>query len=130
MSEATLSTWDLLPSLGFQPDDTIACSDIRPALSLDFGNVELSASALLSPYSGEIVLFSGVMATARALAHIEFELPRQIESLNQCAAWIVWNLDQGSDGRVFKPLLPLKWIEEARLNRRLLPWVMSQAEYD
>jgi hypothetical protein len=64
------------------------------------------------------------------VAQIHFELPRRVESLNQCAAWIVWSLDQQWDGRMFRPARAAAWIEEARRNRRLLPWVMSQAEYD
>jgi hypothetical protein len=130
MNEAIIPTWNLLPSLGFQPDDTIIFSDIRPGLSLNFGNFKLSAVAVTSPFSGEIVLFSGVLATSRTLAEIHFELPRRVESLKQCAAWIVWNLDQHWDGRVFRPARELGWVEEARRNRRLLPWVMSQAEFD
>lgn len=130
MHEATTPTWDLLPSLGFQPDDAIVFSDILPGLSLDFGSFKLSAVAVISPYSGEIVSFSGILATPRTIAEIHFELPRRVESLKQCAAWIVWNLDQQSDGRVFRPAWALEWIEEARRNRRLLPWVMSQAEFD
>lgn len=130
MNETTILTWNLLPSLGFQPDDTIVFSDVRPGLSLDFGNFKLSAVAVTSPYSGEIVSFSGILATPRTVAEIHFELPRRVESLKQCAAWVVWNLDQQWDGRVFRPARSLEWVEEARRNRRLLPWVMSQAEYD
>jgi hypothetical protein len=130
MSEATIPTWDLLPSLGFQPDDTIVFSDLRPGLSLDFGNFKLSAVAVTNPYSGEIVSFSGILATPRTLTEIHFELPRRVESLKQCAAWIVWNLDQQWDGRVFTPARVSGWVEGARRNRRLLPWVMSQGEFD
>jgi hypothetical protein len=130
MNEATIATWNLLRSLGFQPDPGLDYSDIRPGLSLDFGNFKLSAVAVTSPYSGEIVSFSGVLATPGALAQLQFELPRRVESLKQCAAWIVWNLDQQSDRRLFSPARHVGWIEEGRQNRRLLPWVMSQAEFD
>jgi hypothetical protein len=130
MNEATIPTWNLLPSLGFQPDSTVVYSDIRPGLSLDFGNFKLSAVAVVSPYSGEIILFSGVLATCETLADVHFELPRRIESLKQCAAWIVWNLDQYGDQRIFRPTRNVGWLEEGRQNRRLLPWVMSQAEYE
>lgn len=105
-------------------------SDVRPGLSLDFGNLKLSAVAVTSPYSGDIVSFAGVLATPRALAEIHFELPRRVESLKHCAAWIVWHLDQHANERTFRPARHLEWIDEARQNRRLLPWVMSQAEFD
>jgi hypothetical protein len=130
INEATIPTWTLLPFLGFQPDSTVVYSDILPGLSLDFGNLKLSAVAVVSPRSGEIILFSGVLATPRTAAEVQFELPRRIESLKQCAAWIAWNLDQHSSGGAFRPARDVGWIEEARRNRRLLPWVMSQAEYN
>jgi hypothetical protein len=112
MNEATIPTWSLLQSLGFQPDDTEVYSDIRPGLILDFGTLKLSAVAVVSPYSGEIVLFSGVLTTPRTLAQVQFELPRRVESLKQCAACIVWSLDQQSEGRVFKPMRHVGWLEE------------------
>jgi hypothetical protein len=126
MGEATIPTWDLLPSLGFQPDFTVVYSDILPGLSLDFGNFKLAASCVLNLRCVEVVLFSGILATRDTLAEIEFELPRQVKSREQCAAWIVWHLDQ----HTFRPARHVGWIEEGRQNRRLLPWVMSIAEYE
>lgn len=70
MNEATIPAWSLLPSLGFRPDSAVHFSDILPGLSLDFGNFKLSAAALISPYSGEIVSFSGVLAHDDALRNI------------------------------------------------------------
>lgn len=129
MNETTIPTWNLLPPLGFRPDSTVRFSDIHPGLSLDFGNVKLSAAALVSPYSGEIVSFSGVLATSDTLADVHFEMLREVESLRQCATWIVWNLDRYSDG-AFKPARPVEWVEEARSNRKLLPWYRSLAAYE
>jgi hypothetical protein len=128
--QPTIATWDVLRDLGFPPDDNVVFTDIHPGLSFDFGNFKLSAVAIVSPYSGEIVLFSGILRTLRTLAEIEFELPRRVESLKQCAAWIVWNLDQHFGGRTFSPARQVNWIDEGRQNRRLLPWVISRAEYE
>ena len=61
---------------------------------------------------------------------IEFELPRCVKSRAQWAAWLVWNLDQYSDRRLFQPVRQVGWIEEGRQNQKLLPWVMSRAEYE
>lgn len=130
MNGATIPTWNLLPSLGFEPDDSIIFTDIHPGLSLDFGNFKLSAVAVTSPYSGEVISLSGILRTPDRLAEVHFEMPRQIESLKQCAAWIVWSLDQQWEGQIFRPARALGWIDEGRRNRRLLPWVMSQAEFD
>jgi hypothetical protein len=77
----------------------------------------------------EVVLFSGVFSTPRTLAEVFFEMPRRVKSLKQCAAWIVWNLDQHSDHRVLRPIRDVGWIEEGRRDQRLLPWVMSMAEF-
>jgi hypothetical protein len=129
MDEATIPTWNLRPSLGFQPDPRVG-SDVRPGLSFDFGNFKLSASCVLNLRFVEVVLFSGILATRDTLAEIEFELPRQVKSRGQCAAWIVWNLDQHCDHGLFTPARPVRWLDEGRQNRRLLPWVMSMAEYD
>jgi hypothetical protein len=130
MNEATIRTWNMLPSLGFQPDSEVVFSDICPRLTLDFGNLKLSAAAVVSPHSGETVLFSGILATRDTVAEVQFELPRRVESLKQCAAWIVWNLDQHSSGGTFNSARDVPWIHEARQNHRLLPWLLSQAEFD
>lgn len=58
---------------------------------------------------------------------MHFELPRKIESVKKCAAWIVWNLDQFSE---FRGIRYVPWVEEARKNQRLLAWVMSMAEWN
>jgi hypothetical protein len=125
MNETTTRTWNLLPSLGFVPD-----SSDTSHLSLNLGNLNLSVVEAWSPCSGSAVFFSGILATPRTISEVEFALPRQIESLKQCAAWIVWNLDQHADGKTFRAARQVDWIDEARQNRRLLPWVMSQAEFE
>jgi len=45
--------------------------------------------------------------------------------VKQCAAWIVWNLDQSD---FFKEICQIDWVVEARQNKSLLPWVRSGAE--
>ena len=75
----------------------------------------------------EIVLFTGVLLTAQILGDVQFEMPQQIMSTKQCAAWVVWHLDQFSE---FKAIQHVGWVVEGRANRRFLPWVRAQAEYD
>jgi len=127
-NEATIATWDLLQDFGFRPDDGVV-AEVRPRLSFDFGNFKLSASCVTNPRFVEVVLFTGVLATRDSLAEVIFELPRRVRSRNQCAAWIVWNLDQDSEGRVFKPARHVRWIQEGRQNQKLLPWVAEMAAY-
>src|SRR5437879_3266775 len=127
--QATIETRDALFGLGFQPDEKVL-SDISPGQSFDFGNFTLRASCCLSPRFVEIVFFTGVLSTARSLAEVLFEMPRKVNSLKQCAAWIVWNLDQLSDDGVFSPARYVSWIEEGRENRTLLPWIKRRGAYN
>jgi hypothetical protein len=127
--QATTATFDVLRDLGFHPDDTVIYSDVKPGLSIDFGNFKLSASCLLNLRFVEVVLFTGILATPHSLAEIEFELPRRVLSREQCAAWIVWSLDQSAPDRRFQPTRYVGWIEEGRQNQRLLPWVAELGEY-
>lgn len=90
------STWHVLCDLGFKLDDDVI-SDAMPGLSFDFGNFKLTAVSCLNLRFANVVAMSGVMATRRTLGHVDFEMPQQIESLEQCAAWIVWHLDQFCD---------------------------------
>jgi hypothetical protein len=129
IGEATVSTMDSLRCLGFQTDPKVI-SDEYPGLTLDFGNLTLRASSCLNLRCVEIVLFTGVLSTPRSLAEVLFEMPRRVKSIKQCASWIVWSLDQHADNRVFKPARHVGWVGEGRTNQRLLPWVMSMAEYN
>jgi hypothetical protein len=88
------------------------------------------ASSRINLRCAEIVFFTGVLSTPRSLAEVQFEMPRRLKSIKQCAALIVWSLDQHAHHRVFRPARHVGWIEEGRENRRLLPWVMSMAEYN
>jgi hypothetical protein len=99
--EPTLNTYEVLRDLGFQPDDTVVYSNVKPGLSFDFGSFKLSASCLLNMGFVEVVLFTGILSTPHSLAEIEFELPTKVLSREQCAAWIAWNLDQSGSNQRF-----------------------------
>ncbi len=129
MDESTFPTMDSLRCLGFRPDPTVV-SDGCPGLSFDFGNLTLRASSCLNLRCVEIVLFTGTLLTPRCLAEVLFEMPRRVKSIKQCASWIVWSLDRHANHRVFKPARHVGWVEDGRKNQRLLPWVMSMAEYN
>jgi hypothetical protein len=126
---ATIAVWDVLPGLGFQPDDAVF-SDVRPGLSFDFGNFKLSASCATNLRAEQIILFSGLLSTRRTLAEVIFEMPRQVRSCRQCIAWIVWSLDRYSPGRRFEPPRPIDWIEVGRQCETLLPWVREMGAYN
>lgn len=123
-----LETWEVLKALGFQPDVRVI-SEIRPGLAFDFGNFKLSAGAVTNLRYAEVVLFTGVLVTLNSVSEVLFEMPRRIESEEQCAAWLAWNLDQHADLE-FRPLRPADWLETGRSNRLLLPWIADLAAYE
>lgn len=125
---ASIITWDVLRDLGFEPDATVI-SDVTPGLSFDFGTFKLSASSVVNMRFAEVILFTGVLATPRTLAEVSFEMPRRVKSREQCAAWIVWNLDE-SAGRLFTSAREVLWLAEGRENQNLLPWVADLAAYN
>jgi len=124
--DATIATWDVLMEFGFAPDSAVA-SDVAPGLSFDFGNFKLSASCCLSLRFAKVVLFSGVLTTPRRVAEVSFEMGRRVKSREECAAWIVWHLDQAAG--IFIPTREAGWLIEARQNKNLLPWEIDGAAY-
>ncbi len=127
-NETTFSTWDVLKSFGFQPDFYVF-SDIMPGLKFDFGNLTLSAICCMNMQLVEIVSLDGILRTKDTIAEVYIQLPRQIESSEQCAAWIVWHLDNVAKGRVFCPIYEPVWLSEGRNHKYLLPWIRQQEEY-
>jgi hypothetical protein len=115
---------DVLRGVGFQTDTTVI-SDDGPGLSADFGIVKLWASAHRQLLA-EVVMISGVLSTSRSLGHIQFAMPRYVESAHFVTAWIVWHLDQHSE---FRRIQNLPWVEGGRNHQALLPWVKSMAEW-
>lgn len=124
----SVSTWDLLKSIGFVEDQSVI-SDPPGGLSLDFGNFKLEASFVINRYFREVVMLGGVMSDSRSIALVESEMPREVESWEQGVAWITWCLDNHATGGLFEPVLPMKWLTEGRLNRYLLPWEKERAAY-
>jgi len=127
--EGKIDTWDVLKKLGFLPDDEVI-SDVKPGLSFDFGNFKLSASCCIGSNFREVVHFYGAMITPRTSTPVSFELSRQVQSPQQCAALLAWQLDSIAGSNGFTPALVVKWLEEGRNNRGLLPWNKDKAEYE
>jgi hypothetical protein len=125
---AFIDHWNLLSDLGFVSDPTVI-SDEKPGLSFNFGNFKLSAGCVMNMSFEEVVLFTGVLVRPRSLAKVWFEMPRRVASREQCAAWIVWNLDRAEYGSIFYPEREVDWVTEGRQNQNLLPWVVELAAY-
>lgn len=119
MTESSaLVTWDALLTLGFKPDHEVI-SDIEPGLSYDFKICKLKASCCINMRFAPIVLFTGVAFNGRILSEFCFEMTRNVESVEQCAAIIVWNLDKHSP---FRAISNPDWLVVGRQSFRLLPW--------
>lgn len=127
MNDKTYPAWDILKSLGFKEDPNVI-SDSKPGLSFNFGNFKLSAGHLLNMSFQDVVLLSGIMSTPRTIAEVDCQMPQEVESWEQGVAWVTWCLDnQGR--RIFKPEIPVPWLEEGRKYRHLLPWERQRAAY-
>jgi hypothetical protein len=124
----TTTTFDTLISFGFLPDPEVISEDL-PGLSFSFGNFKLSVSFVMSRWFSETVLCTGILKSERTIADVSFEMPRRVICCDQCAAWIVWHLDQCAGG-LFQPLYKTPWLLDGRKNLNLLPWVAEMAEYN
>jgi hypothetical protein len=125
MSESdTIRTLDVLVDLGFKPR-----TDRWPGLMFEFGDFTLYTTGESRnpkfPFQ-EIVLFTGVWVTPRKVTSIEFLMPIQVVSREQCVAWITWHLDVAADGTVYTPASPVDWLAEGRKHYSLLPWVVER----
>jgi hypothetical protein len=81
--ESTVSTWELLYSLGFHEEPTTPSHSHR---SFDFGNLKLHAFYGFTKRGEEMVSFCGLMSTSDTLSEIDFELPPELESRELCLA--------------------------------------------
>lgn len=126
----TITTWEALKKLGFEEDPDVVFSDVLPGLSYDFKSFKLQAACLLSLRMVEVVSFSGVLATSRTISEIDFEMPRQVESIEQCAAWIAWQLNQilPHHEKVI-PVSRMEWLILGMRNQDSLPWEQNMAAY-
>lgn len=123
-----LITWNVLRSLGFKEDEGVI-SDPPGGLSCHINGFKLSASVCTNGSFYPIILFTGVYATGPTLAEVHFEMPREVESHEQAAAWLAWSLDQ-QIGRGFGTTCAIPWLEIGRRNFDLLPWERSRVAYE
>ncbi|RYG89019.1 MAG: hypothetical protein EON58_19550 [Alphaproteobacteria bacterium] len=117
-----LNTRDALVKLGFL-EDWQAITDRQPGYSLASGGLELAACEVMNTRFEPIFLIAGVFANPRSVASIQFEMPLQVESLDQAKAWVAYGCHlKLSD-------CSLSWLEEGRALKSLLPWEREQVLY-
>jgi len=117
-----VKTRAVFESLGFK-EDWEAITDQRPAYYYDFGNLRLTAAEVM-PFGPSRFHFGGVWRGSNSLSMIDFEMPVEVESLEQGAAWIAYGI-----GESFRPLHPTRWLADGRTRRDRLPWVRRMEEY-
>jgi hypothetical protein len=125
----SISTWDLLKSLGFVEDKSII-SDPPGGLSIDFGNFKLSVIFCINRWAREVAKLSGIMSTSSTIAMVGDEMPLEFESWEQGAAWVTWCLDKIAPDGIFSPSKPIRWLAEGRQKFFLLPWEIERVAYE
>jgi hypothetical protein len=118
-----VKTRTLFESLGFQ-EDWEAITDQRPAYYYDFGNLCLTAAEVMSDSFRPCFHFGGVWRGANSLSMVDFEMPLEVESPEQGAAWIAYGI-----GKSFRPSRPTSWLSDGWTWQDRLPWVRWLEEY-
>ncbi|WP_458369095.1 hypothetical protein [Pseudomonas mandelii] len=124
-----VSTHVALQALGFRCEPKVY-SEQETGLSYDFGSFQLTAARMMNLQMREAWHFSGLVATSRSVAQIEFEMPLQLDSAEQCAAWIAWALERQRPRNErliasFKQELVILGLQ----HQSTLPWVRRQAAH-
>jgi len=122
-----VSTRTVLLSLGFSEDADVF-SDDPGGLSLDFGNFKLSAHFVLNRFFMPVVVLAGNLQAPRSLTEVRCEVPREVDSWEQGAAWVTWCLNNHARG-LFTPAIPTPWLSVGRSHAHLLPWHVDLKAY-
>jgi hypothetical protein len=122
MSPRLMKTRAIFDCLGFK-EDWEAITDQRPAYYYDFGNLRLTAAEVMG-FGRPRFHFGGVWRGVNSMSMVDFEMPVEVESLEQGAAWIAYGI-----GESFRPLHPTPWLADGRTWQDHLPWVRRMEEY-
>ena len=108
-------------ALGFESEEGEYAEE---CVSYRFGHLKLLASRVHNVYAREIVLLSGVIFTGRTMGEVNSQIPTDLETPEEAAAWISYVLR--SDKRELAPLPG--WFEEGERNWDLIPFVREANE--
>lgn len=111
-------TWDILPTLGFI-EIVDPWSDGK-AYKIDLGVFTLTAAQRMNRYFCDVIMFDGNYVTERAIGEVQFELPLDVASSDQCRALIAYYLRDHLDHERIGH--DLEWIREGWTLDHLLPW--------
>lgn len=114
---------DVLNKIGFE-EMWGTMTDQEPAYRYDFGNLQLTATQVMSMRFRPIFLFGGVWGDGRMFSEVDFEMPLEVASFEQGVAWIVYGIGQG-----FKPHNPCSWFDQGWEWQDSLPWVQRMKAF-
>lgn len=125
-----VETGTALQELGFKQVEHVY-SEQDMGLSYDFGRFQIAAGRMMNLYMRDVWNFSGVVGNSNFISRIEFEMPLQVESVEQCAAWVVWHLKNNlpSNAKIF-PHTPSYLLLLGLEHQATLPWVRDLAAYE
>lgn len=124
-----VSTHAALQALGFWPEPSVY-SELETGLAYDFGSFQLTAGRMMNLQMREAWKLSGLASTSRSIAQIEFEMPLQVDSAEQCAAWIAWALEhQLPRNERLVVSLKQELVILGLLHQSTLPWIRRQTAY-
>ncbi|WP_429109675.1 hypothetical protein [Aeromonas media] len=131
MNEVTcpVETGEALQELGFMQDEKVYSEQVM-GLSYDFGRFQITAGRIMNLSMREVWNFSGVVGNSNFISCMNFEMPLQVESVEQCAAWVVWHLKQHipSRAKIFPRTLSYLLLLGLE-HQATLPWVRDLAAY-
>ena len=119
----TCLTLDSLIALGFERRDRLAGSE---TVGYKFTSLDLVASHVMNLYGRHIVSLRGVLYTGRTLAEVESQIPNDLESATEVAAWVSHALQ--SHRSDLEPLPD--WFIEGERHWDLIPFVREARERD
>jgi len=118
VSTGTVSTWEVLLSLGFREDPS---APMR-GFSLDLGTFRIVGVAMHESLVRRDRPADRGIYDGRTLIDFHEELPAKVESREAALAFLASALDRNAPGQQFVPAVAVPWLEEARRHKHLVPW--------
>lgn len=127
MTENKIRTLDLLLEFGFMP----AKNDHGfPCVVLCLGDFKLSAIEGMTLSCFEYVTLGGFWSTGRKCGEIDYAMPPEMTSREECAAWLFYALQGGPARLLANNLFCMEWLELGKNNEHKLPWFRDTRVYD
>lgn len=127
MDKNKLQTFNVLLEFGFKPGVNQAGF---PCLILHLGAFKLFATEAVNMSFVDVITFRGTWYTGRECGEVDFELPRQMDSAAQCAAWLVYKLNESSKHLIAESHINYDWFEIGKNSELELPWKRREADYN